>query len=142
MTRAHRALIAGTALMAAASAATAADVRVKVSGVRSGEGRVLVALCSAATFLERRCEVSGSAVATRGITEVLIRGVPPGVYAAQAVHDENDNRDLDRNRVGLPVEGFGFSRDAPLRIGPPRFADAAVEVPERGGTLAFVMRYF
>lgn len=127
---------------APASGALAGDVRVKVQGVRSGQGRVLVALCTPATFLGPRCEAAGSARARAGTTEVVIEGVAAGVYAAQAVHDENSNDDLDRGPLGLPLEGLGFSRDAPLRAGPPRFADAAVEVPERGGVLSFAMRYF
>lgn len=130
------------ALVVAAGSAAADDVRVRVSNVRSGDGRVLVALCSSETFLGRSCEVRGSAAAEAGTTEVVIRDVPAGVYAAQAVHDENDNLDLDRNRLGLPLEGLGFSRDAPLRLGPPRFDDAAVAVPGGGGVLSFGMRYF
>jgi uncharacterized protein (DUF2141 family) len=31
---------------------------------------------------------------------------------------------------GLPAEAIGFYRDAPLRLGPPRFEDAAIEVVE------------
>lgn len=135
-------LAAVAALGLAGAAAAQADVRVQVSNVRSGDGRVLVALCGPATFLGRRCEATGSAAARRGVTEVVLPDVPPGVYAAQAVHDENGNADLDRNRFGLPLEGLGFSRDAPLRLGPPRFGDAAVEVPSRGGVLRFAMRYF
>ena len=60
----------------------------------------------------------------------------------RAVHDENGNRDLDRGRLGLPLEGLGFSRDAPIVAGPPRFADAAVEIGSRGGILSFALRYF
>lgn len=135
-------LAAATALCLGAGTAAAADVRVKVSGVRSGDGRVLVAMCGPSTFLGRSCEATGSAAARAGTTEVVIRDVPPGVYAVQAVHDENGNADLDRNRFGVPVEGLGFSRNAPLRLGPPRFGDAAVEVPRRGGVLSFAMRYF
>ena len=125
-----------------ATRAGAADVRILVEGVRSAQGRVLVAVCSPKGFLGRACDHVASAPALAGVTEVVVHGVPPGVYAVQAVHDENSNRDLDRNRLGLPLEGFGFSRDAPLRIGPPRFADAAVEVGADGGTLSFAMRYF
>jgi uncharacterized protein (DUF2141 family) len=141
MTHAGR-LAAAAALWAAACSGATADVRVQVSGVRSGDGRVLVALCGPSTFLGRSCEATGSAAARAGTTEIVIPDVPPGVYAVQAVHDENGNLDLDRNAFGLPVEGLGFSRDAPLRLGPPRFRDAAVQVPRRGGVLRFAMRYF
>lgn len=130
------------ALWMGAGAAGAAELRVRVRDVRSDEGQVLVALCAERDFLKRSCPLTGTAGARAGVTEVVIRDVPPGVYAAQAVHDENGNQDLDRNVLGLPLEGFGFSRDAPLRAGPPRFDDAAVEVPVEGGVLSFALRYF
>ena len=41
----------------------------------------------------------------------------PGVYAAQAFHDENMNDKVDRNVLGLPTVGIGFSNDAPFRFG-------------------------
>ena len=122
--------------------AAAADVRVRVLGVRSGEGQVLVALCGRDEFLSRSCDHVGSAPAAAGATEVVIADVPPGIYAAQAVHDENGNRDLDRGAFGLPREGLGFSRDATMLAGPPRFADAAVEVGTGGGVVSFALRYF
>ena len=141
-----RGMRGATALMAAAalcaSSVSAEDVTVRVLGVRSAEGRVLVAICAPADFLRRSCAHVGSAEASAGTTEVTVGDVSPGVYAVQAVHDENGNRNLDRNRMGIPTEGLGFSRDAPMRLGPPRFGDAAVEVREGGGTLDFVMRYF
>ncbi len=144
MGAAGRAMAIGlaAALALAAGPAGAGEVRVRVQGVRSDAGRVLVALCARDEFLGRACGLVGSAPAAAGETEVVIRDVPPGVYAAQAFHDEDDDRDLDRGRLGLPLEGMGFSRDAPIRFGPPRFADAAVEVGPGGGILTFSMRYF
>lgn len=54
---------------------------------------------------------------------VALDGLPPGAYAIALIHDENANHRLD-TLVGVPVEGFGFSRNPPVRFGPPRF-DAA-----------------
>lgn len=143
MSEAGRAVAAGLlALALTAGSAAADDVRVRVQGVRSDAGRVLVALCARAEFLGPTCGHAGSAPAAAGQTVVTIRDVPPGVYAAQAVHDENDDGALDRGRLGLPREGLGFSRDARIDGGPPRFGEAAVEVGPGGGVLAFALRYF
>jgi uncharacterized protein (DUF2141 family) len=98
-----------------------------------------VALCDDVAFLGRGCAHTGRAPAEEGV--VTVSEVPPGTYAVQAFHDENGNGDLDRSGP-WPVEGMGFSRDAPMRFGPPRFADAAVEVREPGGTVRLTMRYF
>jgi uncharacterized protein (DUF2141 family) len=39
-------------------------------------------------------------------------------------HDENGNGKLDKNLVGLPKEGVGFSNTPGGRRLPPKFADA------------------
>jgi len=103
-------------------------VQVTVHDIRNDHGRVLVALCTRADFLRPHCAWTASAPAVVGTVTLRIDGVPPGVYAAQAFHDENSNGILDRSFLGLPEEGMGFSRDAPMRMGPPRFADAAFTV--------------
>jgi len=97
-------------------------------GVRNDQGHVLVAVCHQWDFLQERCAYNGQAIAQHGDVAVWVRGVPPGIYAVQAWHDENDNGRIERNILGTPREGVGFSRDAPFRFGPPRFGDATFEV--------------
>jgi uncharacterized protein (DUF2141 family) len=68
--------------------------------------------------------------ARAGHVTVRVTGIPPGRYAVQAYHDEDGNGRLRHNLFGIPTEAIGFSRDAPLRLGPPRFEDAAIEITE------------
>ena len=130
-----------TALIPVAGA-HAATVTVTVGNVASGEGQVRVAVCTAATFLKPRCPYNGSAPAVEGETEVRIEGIAPGSYALQAFHDANGNTDLDTNLLGLPEEGVGFSRDAPMRFGPPEFTDARVSIGDPARPLRLRLRYF
>ena len=41
----------------------------------------------------------------------------------------------------MPKEGFGFSRDAKVQMGPPVFDDAAVQIDRAPRTLPIKMRY-
>jgi uncharacterized protein (DUF2141 family) len=130
------------ALLGGPAAAETGVLQVTVTGVRNGHGHVLVAVCDKATFLQPRCAYHGRAAAAPGAVVVQITAVPAGVYAVEAYQDENDNGVLDRSFLGMPKEGMGFSRDAPMRFGPPDFADAAVTVPAEGGALSLALRYF
>lgn len=121
--------------------ALAADLVVEVAGLRNAAGTVFVAVCAEDEFLEPACGHFGSAPATEGTVTVTVPGVPPGTYAVQAVHDENGNQTLDRPGF-LPTEGMGFSRDAPMRMGPPRWRDARFDLAEPGATVPLTMRYF
>lgn len=119
-------------------AASAADVTVRVEGLRSAEGAVRVAICPEDRFTRADCPYAGAAPAAAPV--VTVTGVPDGVYAVQAFHDEDDDGRLGRRGL-RPSEGLAFSNDAPMRMGPPRFSDAAVRV--RGdGMLTLTMRYF
>ncbi|MGB7408324.1 MAG: DUF2141 domain-containing protein [Pontixanthobacter sp.] len=67
--------------------------------------------------------------------------VKPGRYAIALLHDENNNGKADRALMMMPTEGYGFSRDAKVRLGPPRFRDAAFDVAPRKQTHTIAMRY-
>ena len=66
--------------------------------------------------------------------------VPKGRYAISLFHDENGNGRLDKKLL-MPSEGYGFSRDAPVRFGPPRFAAAAFAVDGGEQRQTIRMRY-
>jgi uncharacterized protein (DUF2141 family) len=131
-----------TAILLGTANAAAGEVTVRVENLRNGEGSVLVAICAPEAFLSLHCAHRGRTRAREGAVEVTIGGVPAGSYAVQTIHDENDNFELDRTLFGFPREGLAFSHDAPMRMGPPRFADAAVEFGEGGGSVTLHMRYF
>ncbi len=131
-----------TLLLGARPAAADGVLEVTVTGIRSAAGHVLVAVCDKTTFLQETCRYKGRVPAAIGSVVVRIAGVPPGTYAAQAYADENDNGKIDRNFVGIPTEGIGFSNDAKMRFGPPSFADAAFTLSPVGGRIQFGLRYY
>ncbi|MGZ8336261.1 MAG: DUF2141 domain-containing protein [Allosphingosinicella sp.] len=54
-------------------------------------------------------------------------GVAPGTWSLSVIHDENNNARLDRF-MAIPREGFGFSRNPAIRMGPPRFDEVRFQV--------------
>ena len=134
------ALMTITALLASLVAASVqgADLRVEVTGLRSNDGVVRVAVCPEESFTKPNCPHVGAAPAADGA--VVVTEIPPGTYAVQVFHDEDGDGDLDR-RAFWPTEGLGFSRDAPMRMGPPKFGDAALRI-NGNGTIRIKMRYF
>ena len=115
--------------------AHAADVRVTISPVRSDAGEVLLAVYdSPEQFLKQtRFAAKTPALSRTGSDSVTITlsNVPAGRYALSVFHDRNGNGQLDRNLMGIPQEPLGFSNGATVRMGPPKFADAAFEVGEQ-----------
>jgi len=120
-------LAAGGFAFAVLSAASApGSVDAGVTGLRSAKGLVLVCMTTRADHFPdcqddpqaRRLKVPASAAG-----DLKFTGLPTGNYAIALIHDENGNNRLD-TMLGIPREGFGFSRNPAIRFGPPRF-DAA-----------------
>ncbi len=95
----------------AAGAVHAADLTVTITDIRAQKGSIGVALFnSESAWKEQGKPFAGQRIAATG-DEVIVRfaDLPPGTYAVQVMHDENDNGKLDTNLLGIPSEGFGFS---------------------------------
>jgi uncharacterized protein (DUF2141 family) len=123
-----------SSLGAATSAQAESAVTVRVAGIHSAAGRVVVALCAdpAAGFPGACVTHSGNAPAKAGEVLIGITKVPDGRYAVQAFHDENGDF-----RPQIPPEGYAFGNASSW---PTSFDAAAVQVT--GDTeIALTMEY-
>ncbi len=66
--------------------------------------------------------------------------LPYGSYAVAVIHDANGNNKLD-TLLGIPREGFGFSRNPIIRFGPPRFSSARFDIGAAPDQQEIKMRY-
>ncbi len=112
----------------ASATVPAVTLELTITDVRSDDGRVRVALYDQA---ERFPKGSGwseirEVEIHHGVARAIFRSLPEGTYAIAFFHDENDNGKFDQGFLGVPLEGFGFSRDAKVVLGPPKFEEAAL----------------
>lgn len=61
---------------------------------------------------------------------IVIENLKPGKYSFQFIHDENNNKNLDTNWLGIPNEGFGYSNNPKLITGPPTLKRTLFEFNE------------
>ena len=123
-------LIAALALLLTGAAARATDLELQVQGLRNTSGTIHLCLTrSAAHFPDCTGEAGmiSRTVRAAEASSILIRGVPPGDYAVSLIHDENGDGQLNKF-LGIPREGFGFSRNPRLRMGPPGFEECRFAV--------------
>jgi len=121
------------------------DVSVVVTGLRSARGQVLACLTAqASAFPDCRKDPESHRLVMpapqHGPLTLDFGAIPPGRYAVSLIHDENANGKLDTVLI-MPREGFGFSRDAKVRFGPPSFAAAAFTVAAAPVSQEIRMRY-
>jgi uncharacterized protein (DUF2141 family) len=121
-------------LAGAGAGGSGPGVTVDVTGLRSARGVVRACMTSHPNRFPRcRGDANAYGLVVRAGSSVTLEfdDVTPGRYAIALLHDENDNGKADRALSLMPKEGYGFSRDAPVRMGPPSFDQAAFDV---GGT--------
>ncbi|MFO0570752.1 MAG: DUF2141 domain-containing protein [Polyangiaceae bacterium] len=128
----ERLLVAALVLLgpASAQAAPKSSLRVSVTGFQSLDGHVVCALFRSKSGFPDGRHALRSTRARVGKAGATCRfgEVPRGTYAVALFHDADDDGELD-TFLGIPQEGFGFSRDArPSLFGPPSFERAAFRV--------------
>jgi uncharacterized protein (DUF2141 family) len=117
---------------------------VQVGRLRSNQGEVAVTVYPSdpRRFLAPHGKLMRvRAKAGAPTTEACFYLPRPDAYAVAVYHDANANRDFDRNAVGLPIEGFAFSNDAPSKVGLPTFEDARFTARPGDTVLRVRMRY-
>lgn len=135
--------LAGTCALAAP--VQAGEVVITVTDLRSDKGVVRACMTTREDIFPKciKDPQSHRVVVPAGERiEIRFTGVKPGRYAIALLHDENNNGKADRAMGMMPKEGYGFSRDAPVRMAPPKFSDAVFDQGESTQRLTIRMRYF
>lgn len=110
-------------LLAPWSLAQGANLTLTIQEIRTSEGNIRIqVLPSEAAF-------AGDAPPARALVlpavppevSVTLDGLASGSYGVRLMHDVNGNEELDTNLVGMPKEPFGFSNNAPIRFGAPKW---------------------
>ena len=120
-------LLACAALMPApsarAQASASASLTIHVDDVNPKGGVIRLGLYDAASYPDDKAAPAAAAdvPAEPGETSVVLHDLKPGTYAIQAYQDINANDKMDTSWIGLPLEPFGFSRDARPHLHKPRF---------------------
>lgn len=119
-------------------------LNVTITNVRSAKGLIAVSLYAddPKKFLAKRGSLYvGRVPAQQGTTRMCIHLPAPGVYGLAVYHDENGDRKFNRNAIGLPAEGYGFSNNAPTFFGLPSFGRVRMSVPRSGFETSLRLKY-
>lgn len=156
-----QAVLAPLAAVAALSAAPAAQAQatppancqgepsafwmnVVTEGLRNNNGLLAITIYpdNASRFLVKKGSIDVIRVPARAGTNRTCIFLPrAGVYAIAVYHDENGSRKIDRNSLGFPTEGGGFSNNPSTLAGLPTFRSVRLNVPQTGMSTRIQLRY-
>lgn len=112
-------------------------VNIAIEGLRNSRGVVKLTLYpdDASRFLKPKGSLYVTKVTARqGLAYACIYIPQPGGYGLALYHDENDNGKIDRNGLGIPKEGFGFSNNPRIFLSAPSFAKVRFTVHGSSGS--------
>ncbi|MBD1868541.1 DUF2141 domain-containing protein [Cyanobacteria bacterium FACHB-471] len=126
------------------------NLTVEVSGLQSQEGNVCFKVFSGSPGFPN----DNDSAVTRACVAIAdnlpedpeapfahtFEDLEAGSYGVAIYHDSNGDEQLNRGALGIPVEGYGFSNDAPAVTGPARFEDAVFFLGNNT-TVPIQMRY-
>ena len=92
-------------------------LRVELNNLHSDKGEISVELLD-----HNKKSIGGKTEKIKNRTCVLVfKDLKEGKYAIQYFHDENSDKKIAKNKIGIPTEGYGFSNDAYGKFGPKKF---------------------
>lgn len=130
-------------LLSLSGQAAPVEIDVQVQNLRNTNGVVRLCLSRNPAYFPN-CDRDPAAVSrsvpARAAGNVRFTGLAPGTWALGVIHDEDGNGRLN-TFMGIPREGFGFSRNPRLRMGPPRYEDVRFPISSGRATLVVRMTY-
>jgi uncharacterized protein (DUF2141 family) len=134
-----RALVALSAMVLLRANEVPPIVEVELANVRNDRGVLHLCLTRSPEHFPdcERDPAAAKATVDANVRAVRLPTAGPGRYALAVIHDENGNGRLDTT-LGIPKEGFGFSRNPALGFGPPAFEK--VQFPAGAGDARQVVR--
>lgn len=135
----------GAAFLAAGAPAAAESVTITVTDLRNTKGVVMACMTTKESIFPKcRRDPNSHRTVVKAANTLTIRfdDVEPGDYAIALLHDENEDGKANRVLGMAPKEGYGFSRDAPVRMAPPEWNDAVFTMGDAPKKLTIKMRYF
>jgi uncharacterized protein (DUF2141 family) len=138
------ALVSGLLFMTIPSQAQAQTTQVLVSGIRSGNGQLLLNVFKDNETYDKEKPFKTFAFDKKGLADgklVVPCALEPGVYGITLVDDENGNGKIDKNLVGMPKEGFGFSNFFMEKMKKPVFNDFKVDLSSANARVEIKVKY-
>ena len=130
-----------TLFLAVIACRAQSNLIVTIENLKNINGDILIGLYDNASNFPRKVATGKVVKVTEKLMKVTFPDIKPGNYAVSVLHDENQNKDMDQGRLGIPKEGYGFSNNAMGVMGPPSFKKARFHVPDGDSSITIKMKY-
>ncbi|MEP6929805.1 MAG: DUF2141 domain-containing protein [Flavobacterium sp.] len=126
------------------SFAHAQDSSVTVSDIRSAKGQIILNVFKNSESYEKESAFKKFVFDKKNLINgkmTVSCALEPGVYGITLIDDENTNNELNKNILGIPKEGFGFSNFFMEKMKKPAFDDFKVDLRNNKNKISIKVKY-
>ena len=102
------------------------SLEIKINNLESNKGPIYIRILDE----NENPVIVGTSTVINYSAEISFDSISPGKYAIQFFHDENENKKMDFNLIGIPKEKFGSSNNVKPGLGPPKFGKMLINLNE------------
>ncbi len=120
------------------------QLTITIDGLKQQKGQTCFSLFKRDSGFPTRSDAAlrTECIAVRQVPQTIqLKDLQPGSYAIAVLHDLNGDREANRNVLGMPTEGFGFSRNPKIGLKAPRFEEAAIAVKGKQTQIQIRLNY-
>jgi len=99
---------------------------IEITGIKNNTGNLMLQLLD----IDHKIISQQMMPADKNKCTFIIKDLKPDRYAVQYYHDENLSMELEKNRLGKPLEGYGFSNNVTAPFSMPPFEKWIFELKE------------
>ncbi|WP_185965478.1 DUF2141 domain-containing protein [Flavobacterium zepuense] len=122
----------------------AQNTKVIISGLESDKGQIILNIFKDSESYEKQAPFKTLTFEKTKLVEgsmTVTFEVEPGTYGITLVDDKNKNGEMDKNLLGIPKEGFGFSNFFMEKMKKPLFEEFRVPLTPKNNTIKIKVKY-
>ena len=119
-------------------------VKLKVTDMKSTKGKIIIILFKDNETFENERSFRKIVFAKDGLKNGAIElhfTIEPGIYGITLLDDEDSNGVMNKNFIGIPKEGFGFSNYYLTKMQRPHFNEFKTKINPGENTVLIRLKY-
>lgn len=120
------------------------NTNIKISDIRSSKGQIILNVFKNSEDYEQEKVFKKLVFEKKAVDNGIMNincDLDPGVYGITIIDDENKNGELNKNFIGIPKEGFGFSNFFMEKMKKPVFDDFKITIKTQNNKITIKVKY-
>lgn len=127
-----------------ASYSQAQETQIKITDIRSAKGTIILNVFKDNDSYDKNQPYKQFTFDKKALVSGTLNvhfNLEPGIYGITLVDDENEDGKINKNFVGMPKEGFGFSNFFMTKMKKPSFDDFKVDLKTAATPIGIKVKY-